>query len=200
MSLLKASYLTNQIEAGCDEAGRGCLSGPVVAAAVILPEGFDHDLLNDSKKLSPVQRDKMRLIIMDQSISYGVGLASPEEIDQINILNASFLAMHRAIEKLKTRPGLLLIDGNRFTPFPGIKHICIVSGDALYRSIAAASILAKTYRDELMADLHQTFPEYNWKQNKGYPTIAHKTAISEYGFTPHHRLTFNAAIQTRLDF
>jgi ribonuclease HII len=200
MSLLKASYLTNQIEAGCDEAGRGCLAGPVVAAAVILPADFDHDLLNDSKKLSPSQRDKMRIIIMDQAITFGVGLASPEEIDQINILNASFLAMHRAIEKLKIMPELLLIDGNRFTPFPGIKHICIVSGDALYRSIAAASILAKTYRDELMADLHQTFPEYNWKQNKGYPTKAHKIAISESGFSQHHRLTFNAAIQTRLDF
>ena len=200
MSLLKASYLTNQIEAGCDEAGRGCLAGPVVAAAVILPADFDHDLLNDSKKLSSVQRDKLRIIIMDQAISFGIGLASPEEIDQINILNASFLAMHRAIEKLKIRPEILLIDGNRFTPFPGIPHICIVSGDALYRSIAAASILAKTYRDELMTDLHQTFPEYNWKQNKGYPTKAHKIAISESGFSQHHRLTFNAAIQTRLDF
>lgn len=200
MSNLVAFYQKNQIEAGCDEAGRGCLAGPVVAAAVILPDGFDHDLLNDSKKLSSLQRDKMRYIIMDQAISWGVGLASPEEIDQINILNASFLAMHRAIEKINPKPEMLLIDGNRFTPYLGIKHICIISGDALYRSIAAASILAKTFRDELMADLHTHFPEFNWKQNKGYPTKAHKTAISEYGFTPHHRLSFNASIQTRIDF
>lgn len=194
MSSLKEYFGSGLTEAGCDEAGRGCLAGSVVAAAVILPPGFDDPWLNDSKKLSARQREYMRQMIVDKAISWSVGYASPAEIDQINILNASFLAMHRAIEGLSVQPELLLIDGNRFTPFPGIQHICQVSGDAIYRSIAAASILAKTSRDKLMTELDADFPAYDWKQNKGYPTPKHKAAIARSGFSPHHRLSFHACL------
>jgi ribonuclease HII len=182
-------------EAGCDEAGRGCLAGPVVAAAVILPTDFDHPLLNDSKKMTPAKRDILAVIIKEQAIAYAIGQASPDEIDTINILQASFLAMHRAIDQLQQLPGLLLIDGNRFKPYPGIPHQCIVGGDGLYRSIAAASILAKTYRDEQMVKLHLDFPYYCWGQNKGYPTTKHKQAIAQHGITSHHRKSFNMGIQ-----
>jgi ribonuclease HII len=198
MSSLLPFYIADCIEAGCDEAGRGCLAGPVVASAVILPESFDHKWLNDSKKLRPHQRDEMKTLIEKNAISWAIGLASAEEIDQINILNASFLAMHRAIAQLAKRPELLLIDGNRFTKYPEIRHVCLVKGDALYRSIAAASILAKTYRDKLMEDLSADFPNYGWLSNKGYPTLFHKKAIAEIGLSPHHRLSFNSAIQTKL--
>lgn len=180
----------NKIEAGCDEAGRGCLAGPVVAAAVILPVDFHHPFLNDSKQLSEKKREMLRPIIEKEAISFGVAFISPEEIDQINILNASFRAMHKAIDKLSVRPELLLIDGNRFHPYPSIPHECIIKGDEKYLNIAAASILAKTYRDAYMLDLHAEFLDYDWKSNKGYPTIQHRESISKFGATIHHRHTF----------
>ncbi len=195
MCNLKLKYSTKLLEAGCDEAGRGCLAGPVVAAAVILKEGFDHPFLNDSKKMNARQREEVAAIIKESAISWAVGMASAEEIDRINILNASFLAMHRAIEQLQTLPELLLIDGNRFNPYPGIDHHCVVGGDGLYRHIAAASVIAKTTRDELMRKLHHDFPVYGWEANKGYPTKKHKLAIAQYGITPHHRKCFNMGIQ-----
>ncbi|PKP32619.1 MAG: ribonuclease HII [Bacteroidetes bacterium HGW-Bacteroidetes-16] len=198
--MLISSFTGNLIEAGCDEAGRGCLAGPVFAAAVILPHGYQHELLNDSKKLSPKQRNFLRQIIEKEAIAYGVASCSPEEIDEINILNASFLAMHRAIDKLKPNPQLLLIDGNRFTPYKTIPHRCLIKGDARYLSIAAASILAKTYRDEYMLELHHRYPNYAWLKNKGYPTMEHKLAIREFGITPYHRKTFNSQIQLKLPF
>ena len=178
------------IECGCDEAGRGCLAGPVVAAAVILPEGFSHPLLNDSKQLTERQRELLRPIIEQEALAWGVGSVSPEEIDQINILQASFLAMHRAIDDLILRPQLLLIDGNRFTPYPDIPHECIVGGDGKYMSIAAASVLAKTHRDALMLSLATEYPGYGLEGHKGYPTPAHKAAIRRLGLTPIHRKTF----------
>ena len=178
------------IECGCDEAGRGCLAGPVVAAAVILPEDFAHPLLNDSKQLTERQRELLRPIIEQEALAWGVGSVSPEEIDQINILRASFLAMHRAIDDLILRPQLLLIDGNRFTPYPDIPHECIVGGDGKYMSIAAASILAKTHRDALMLSLATEYPGYGLEGHKGYPTPAHKAAIRRLGLTPIHRKTF----------
>ena len=178
------------IECGCDEAGRGCLAGPVVAAAVILPEDFAHPLLNDSKQLTERQRELLRPIIEQEALAWGVGSVSPEEIDQINILQASFLAMHRAIDDLILRPQLLLIDGNRFTPYPDIPHECIVGGDGKYMSIAAASVLAKTYRDALMLSLATEYPGYGLEGHKGYPTPAHKAAIRRLGLTPIHRKTF----------
>ncbi len=178
------------IECGCDEAGRGCLAGPVVAAAVILPEGFSHPLLNDSKQLTERQRELLRPIIEQEALAWGVGSVSPEEIDQINILRASFLAMHRAIDDLILRPQLLLIDGNRFTPYSGIPHECIVGGDGKYTSIAAASVLAKTHRDALMLRLASEYPGYELEVHKGYPTPAHKEAIRRLGLTPIHRKTF----------
>lgn len=189
MSLLPV-FLSGSVEAGCDEAGRGCLAGPVVAAAVILPEGFDNELLNDSKQLSESHRDLLRPVIEREALAWAVGVVSNQEIDQINILNASFLAMHRAIGQLAIQPGHLIIDGNRFKPYADIPHHCIVKGDAKYRSIAAASILAKTYRDELMLKLHEEFPAYNWAKNKGYPTSDHRKAIAEHGTTPYHRMSF----------
>jgi ribonuclease HII len=186
-----ASYLhKNTIEAGCDEAGRGCLAGPVFASAVILPENFTHKLLNDSKKLSEKNRYLLRDVIEKEAIAWAVGIVTHTEIDQINILNASFLAMHRAIEQLKIKPEHLLIDGNRFTPYPEIKHTCIVRGDGKYLSIAAASVLAKTYRDDYMLSEHEKFPGYDWKNNKGYPTKKHRLAIREYGINTIHRKTF----------
>ena len=180
----------NTIEAGCDEAGRGCLAGPVVAASVILPLNFHHPLLNDSKQVSEKNRALLRKIIEQEAITFGVSFITPEEIDQINILNASFLGMHRAIDQLSIFPETLLIDGNRFNRYQEIKHTCIVKGDSKYLSIAAASILAKTYRDEYMENLHTAFPEYNWKKNKGYPTLEHRKAIQIHGATVHHRQSF----------
>lgn len=179
-----------RIEAGCDEAGRGCLSGPVVAAAVILPEGFKHHLLNDSKQLTERQRDMLRPIIEKESLAYGVGIVSQKEIDEINILNASILAMHRALDKLALTPQHILVDGNRFKPYNDIPHTTVVKGDGKYMSIAAASVLAKTYRDEIMYSLDKEFPQYNWKKNKGYPTKDHRAAITEHGASIHHRMTF----------
>jgi len=183
-------YKSKLIIAGCDEAGRGCLAGPVVAAAVILPKNFKNKMLNDSKVLSEKKRDFLRPIIEKQAIAWAVGIVSPAEIDKINILNASFLAMHRAIDSLNTKAELLLIDGNRFNPYPEIPHECIIKGDGKFLSIAAASVLAKTYRDEIMKELDLSFPAYNWKQNKGYPTKQHRKAIAEYGANEHHRKTF----------
>jgi ribonuclease HII len=180
----------NIIEAGCDEAGRGCLSGSVFAAAVILPHDFDHPDLNDSKQLSEKKRYALRPIIESEALAWAVGIVTPEEIDKINILNASFLAMHRAIDQLSIRPEHLLIDGNRFNPYAGIPHTTIVKGDGKYLSIAAASVLAKTYRDDYMLRLHEEFPVYNWDKNKGYPTKEHREAIRKYGITPYHRKTF----------
>lgn len=195
---LKPFYTENLIEAGCDEAGRGCIAGPVVAAAVILPRGMDFPEFDDSKKLTEKQREKLRVKVLENAAAYGIGIVSAEEIDEINILNASFLAMHRAIDQLKIRPELLLIDGNRFNKYRDIKHQCIVGGDAKYQSIAAASILAKTTRDHIMQDLDSQYPAYNWKQNKGYPTIEHKNAVAEHGMSPYHRKTFNMSIQLKL--
>ena len=195
---LKQYYTEDLIEAGCDEAGRGCIAGPVVAAAVILPRGIDFSDFDDSKKLTEKQRERLRIKVLDNALAYGVGIVSAKEIDEINILNASFLAMHRAIDQLKVRPELLLIDGNRFNPYKGIRHQCIVGGDAKYQSIAAASILAKTTRDHIMEEYHKEFPQYNWLKNKGYPTPEHKNAVAEHGVSPIHRMTFNMAIQLKL--
>lgn len=177
-------------EAGCDEAGRGCLAGPVVAAAVILDPARPITALNDSKQLSAKKRAQLREEIMEKALCYGIGIVDHLEIDQINILNASILAMHRALEQLHIQPAFILVDGNRFKPYKQIPAECMVKGDARFASIAAASILAKTHRDQLMTDLHQQYPQYGWKQNQGYPTIAHRKALAEFGTTPHHRLTF----------
>ena len=179
------------IEAGCDEAGRGCLAGAVYAAAVILPPDFQNELLNDSKQLTERQRYLLREVIEREALAWAVGVVTPEEIDQINILNASFLAMHRAIDQLNLRPEHLLIDGNRFKKYQDLPHTTVVKGDGKYLSIAAASILAKTYRDDYMNALHKEFPHYDWDKNKGYPTKAHRLAIAEHGTTPYHRVTFN---------
>ena len=179
------------IEAGCDEAGRGCLAGAVYAAAVILPPDFQNELLNDSKQLTERQRYLLREVIEREALAWAVGVVTPEEIDQINILNASFLAMHRAIDQLKLRPEHLLIDGNRFKKYRDLPHTTVVKGDGKYLSIAAASILAKTYRDDYMNALHQEDPFYDWNKNKGYPTKKHRAAIREHGATPYHRMTFN---------
>jgi len=188
--MLKKFLDKTLIEAGCDEAGRGCLAGPVFAAAVILPKKFKHALLNDSKKLNETQRKYLRPIIEENAISYAVAQVSAEEIDKINILNASFLAMHRALDQLKVIPESLLIDGNRFNKYKDIPHHCIIEGDGKYMSIAAASILAKTYRDDYMLELHQSFPHYDWKNNKAYATLSHRNAIAEHGITEHHRKSF----------
>lgn len=179
------------LECGCDEAGRGCLAGPVVAAAVILPKGFKSETLNDSKQLSEKKRLTLRKEIQENALAYSVCFITNEEIDKINILNASFKAMSVAVKQLNIRPELLLIDGNRFRTDLEIPYNCIIKGDAKYQSIAAASILAKTYRDEYMETLAKEYPEYNWQKNKGYPTKAHRKAIKQFGITPHHRLTFN---------
>lgn len=187
---LRSFFDENAIEAGCDEAGRGCLAGPVFAAAVILPKDFNQPLVRDSKQLSETQRQEARFIIQTQALAWAVASVSPAEIDQINILKASFLAMHRAIAQLTLEPTLLLIDGNRFQPYQDIAFQCIVKGDAKFASIAAASILAKTYRDDYMMQIAQEFPYYDWHSNKGYPTVAHRHAIQLYGATPHHRLSF----------
>lgn len=179
------------IEAGCDEAGRGCLAGAVYAAAVILPVDFQNEMLNDSKQLTERQRYLLREVIEKEAVAWAVGVVTPEEIDQINILNASFLAMHRAIDQLKVRPEHLLIDGNRFKKYGNLPHTTVVKGDGKYLSIAAASILAKTYRDDYMNGLHHEHPFYDWDKNKGYPTPKHRAAIREHGATPYHRMTFN---------
>jgi ribonuclease HII len=188
--MLKPFLNKNILEAGCDEAGRGCLAGPVFAAAVILPPDFANQELDDSKKLSEKSRYNLREIIESAAICFGIGSADPGEIDTMNILRASILSMHRAISKLNNTPEHLLIDGNRFNPFPGIKHTTIVKGDSIYMSIAAASVLAKTYRDDYMRSLHKDFPSYGWDSNKGYPTVKHRIAIRELGITPHHRKSF----------
>ena len=181
----------NRIEAGCDEAGRGCLAGAVFAAAVILPPGFRNETLNDSKQLTERQRYALRPLIEKEALAWAVGVVSPQEIDEMNILKASFLAMHRAIDALRVRPEALLIDGNRFTAYRDLPYSCEVKGDGRYLSIAAASILAKTYRDDYMMKLHEEYPQYHWDENKGYPTRAHRAAIAQYGPTPYHRRTFN---------
>lgn len=190
--MLLPYFNKNYIEAGLDEAGRGCLAGPVVAAAVILPKDYEHPWLNDSKQLSKNQRLELRTEIEKSALVWAVAEASNLEIDQINILKASFLAMHRAVDAISERlkPEHLLVDGNRFTPYPMIPHTCVIKGDGKYLSIAAASILAKTYRDEIMEALAQEYPRYKWHENAGYPTIFHRKAILEYGHTPYHRLTF----------
>ncbi len=196
--MLQSFFLDNCIEAGCDEAGRGCLAGPVYAAAVIFPKDYKNELLNDSKQLSDKKRKELRTIIEKDAISWAVGVVDNHEIDKINILNASILAMHRAIEQLQPVPEHLIIDGNKFKKYKDIPHDCVVKGDGKYLAIAAASILAKTYRDDYMDALHEQFPMYNWISNKGYPTLQHKLAIQEHGFTEFHRMTFNAAIPTQL--
>lgn len=180
----------DKIEAGCDEAGRGCLAGPVYAAAVILPKDFSNELLNDSKKLTETQRYALREVIEREALAWAVGVVTAAEIDEINILKASFLAMQRAVQQLKIVPEHLLIDGNRFTPYK-IPYTTVVKGDAKFMSIAAASILAKTYRDDYMLGISRDYPQYDWQKNKGYPTPKHRAAIREYGATPHHRMTFN---------
>lgn len=190
ITMLKSSFGSYQIEAGCDEAGRGPLAGPVVAAAVILTKEFSHEVLNDSKKLSKKQLIHLEMLIKNEALAYAVAEVSPREIDEINILNASFLAMHRSISALKLRPELLLIDGNRFHAYEDIPHECIVKGDATFFSIAAASVLAKVHRDRLMTAAAQQYPQYGWQTNVGYPTKAHRQAIREYGITPLHRKTF----------
>ena len=188
--MLKSYYKKGVVEAGCDEAGRGCLAGPVFAAAVILPEDFTHPFLTDSKKLSPARRCQAREAIEKSAISYAIAQVDNHMIDRINILKASIKAMHMAIEKLRPEPDFLIIDGNKFYPYEKVPFQCIVKGDGLYFSIAAASILAKTYRDEYMQQLHQQHPEYRWNRNKGYPTKEHRTAIQKFGITTHHRITF----------
>ena len=198
MNLL--THYSDFVEAGCDEAGRGCLAGPVVAGAVILRPGADYPDLDDSKKLTEKKRMELSEMIMNEAQAYGIGIVTAAEIDEINILNASFLAMHRALDQLKVRPEFLIIDGNRFNKYHDIKHICVVGGDAKYQSIAAASILAKTTRDLMMEEYDVQYPMYHWKKNKGYPTPEHKQAIAEYGITPLHRKSFNMAIQMRLEF
>ena len=199
--MLKAFFQYELTEAGCDEAGRGCLAGPVFAAAVILPRNFKNKLLNDSKQLKESERNLLRPLIEEKAIAWAVASVSHEEIDEINILNASFLAMHRAIHKLKKVPQLLLIDGNRFNKYAGIPHQCIVEGDAKYASIAAASVLAKTYRDEFMLRLHKQYPHYVWDSNKGYATKKHRAAIREHGITPVHRKSFQLLpLQIEIEF
>jgi ribonuclease HII len=190
MGGLKKFHAKGILEAGCDEAGRGCLAGPVVAAAVILPASFDHPLLDDSKKLNEAQRSLLRPILESKAVAWAVGVVSVNEIDEINILNASFLAMHRAIDQLNRRPELLLIDGNRFKTYRDIEHACIIKGDGIYRSIAAASVLAKTHRDEIMKGLNEQFPLYGWEKNKGYPTVDHRASIRKHGPCLHHRMSF----------
>ena len=196
--MLQSFYQDVVIEAGCDEAGRGCFAGPVFAAAVILPKNFSNPILNDSKQLSAEQRNEMRYCIEREAIAFSVAKVEVEEIDSINILNASFKAMHLAIEQLSVIPELLLIDGNRFNRYKNIMHHCIIKGDGLYASIAAASVLAKTYRDEYMIQLHEHFPHYNWFNNKGYGTAAHREAIMSHGLCEHHRKSFQC-IPAQLD-
>jgi ribonuclease HII len=193
--MLKSSFSNHLIEAGCDEAGRGCLAGPVFAAAVILPKDFCSPLLNDSKKLTAAQRDKLRLVIENDALAWAVEVVDNIEIDKINILNASILAMHKSLAKLSIIPELILVDGNRFKSYQDIPHECIIKGDGLFLSIAAASVLAKTHRDEYMKKLGEKHPEYGWNRNKGYPTLEHRSKILLVGCTPYHRLTFTVQIK-----
>jgi len=188
---LKGNFSAFSLECGCDEAGRGCLAGPVVAAAVILPQNFECPLLNDSKQLTELQREALRPIIEKEAVAWAVAEVDNHEIDEINILNASILAMHRAVQKLTTRPEFIIVDGNRFKPYEDIPHQTIVKGDSKYLSIAAASVLAKTHRDELMQTLHAEFPYFDWDKNKAYPTLKHRASIREHGTTGYHRMTFN---------
>lgn len=196
--MLQSFHTQNCIEAGCDEAGRGCLAGPVFAAAVIFPPDYHHQELSDSKKLSERARHKLRPIIEQEALSWSVGIVDNTTIDSINILQASFLAMHRALDTLTLTPEHIIVDGNRFNPYKTIPHTCIVKGDGLYLSIAAASILAKTYRDDYMKKIHQEFPIYNWASNKGYPTQHHRETILEKGYSPYHRLSFAVSKQLKL--
>ena len=189
--MLESHYSKDMIEAGCDEAGRGCLAGSVYAAAVILPPNYQNADLNDSKKLTDKKRKALREQIERDAVAWAVGVVTPEEIDQINILNASFLAMHRALDQLKVRPEAVIVDGNRFKPYQDLPYTTIVKGDGKYLAIAAASILAKTYRDDYMDALAEEYPQYDWKSNKGYPTKKHRAAIKEFGTTPYHRMSYN---------
>ncbi len=189
--MLKSHYYEGLVEAGCDEAGRGCLAGSVYAAAVILPDGYENALLNDSKQLTERRRYELRTIIEHDALSWAVGIVTPEEIDYINILNASILAMHRALDQLAVRPQAVIVDGNRFKKYGDLPHTTIVKGDGKYMAIAAASILAKTYRDDYMNRLADEYPQYDWRQNKGYPTRKHREAIRQYGITPYHRKSYN---------
>jgi ribonuclease HII len=199
--MLEPYHTKNSIEAGCDEAGRGCIAGPVFAAAVILPPDFYHPLLNDSKKLSHKTRESLRIIIEQEAVSFGVAKVGERDIDRINILHASILAMHKALEQLEPVPEHLLIDGNRFKSFRNIPHSCIIKGDGKYNAIAAASVLAKTYRDAYMETLHEQHPQYHWNRNRGYPTVAHRSAVMQYGPTPYHRRSFRLLnAQTSIDF
>lgn len=192
--MLKSSYTDSLIEAGCDEAGRGCLAGPVFAAAVILPANYQNSSLNDSKQLTSAKREMLRKVIENDSLAWAVAMVDNHEIDHINILKSSILAMHNALDKLTIIPELILVDGNRFTPFQNIPHKCIVKGDGLFLSIAAASVLAKTWRDEYMLKLHESFPQYGWDRNKGYPTLEHRMSILKLGSCSYHRQTFTVRI------
>lgn len=198
--MLKSHYYESLIEAGCDEAGRGCLAGSVYAAAVILPSDYQNELLNDSKKLTAKKRYALREEIERDAIAWAVGIVTPEEIDKINILNASFLAMHRALDQLKVRPEAVIVDGNRFKPYQNLPSTTIVKGDGKYLSIAAASILAKTYRDDYMLSLAEEYPQYDWQSNMGYPTKKHRQAIREHGITPYHRKSYNLLGDGQLSF
>ena len=198
--MLKSHYYEDLIEAGCDEAGRGCLAGSVYAAAVILPPDYENELLNDSKKLTAKKRYALREEIERDAIAWAVGIVTPEEIDKINILNASFLAMHRALDQLKVRPQAVIVDGNRFTPYQNLPFTTIVKGDGKYLSIAAASILAKTYRDDYMLSLAEEYPQYDWQSNMGYPTKNHRQAIRQHGITPYHRKSYNLLGDGQLSF
>lgn len=189
--MLLDHYYEGKVEAGCDEAGRGCLAGSVYAAAVILPVGYQNELLNDSKQLTEKRRYELREIIQRDAVAWAVGIVTPEEIDKINILNASILAMHRALDQLQVRPEVVIVDGNRFKKYKDLPHTTIVKGDGKYLSIAAASILAKTYRDDYMNQLAEEYPQYDWRSNKGYPTKKHREAIRQYGTTPYHRMSYN---------
>ena len=198
--MLKSHYYDNLVEAGCDEAGRGCLAGSVYAAAVILPPDYENDLLNDSKKLTAKKRYALREVIQRDALAWAVGIVTPEEIDKINILNASFLAMHRALDQLSLRPEAVIVDGNRFKPYQDLPFTTIVKGDGKYLSIAAASVLAKTYRDDYMLNLAKEYPQYDWQSNLGYPTKKHRQAIRDHGITPYHRKSYNLLGDGQLSF
>jgi ribonuclease HII len=198
--MLASHYYEGKVEAGCDEAGRGCLAGSVYAAAVILPDGYQNELLNDSKQLTEKKRYQLREIIERDAVAWAVGIVTPEEIDKINILNASILAMHRALDQLKVRPEAVIVDGNRFKKYKDLPHTTIVKGDGKYLSIAAASILAKTYRDDYMNKLAEEYPQYDWLSNKGYPTKKHREAIRQFGITPYHRKSYNLLGDGQLSF
>lgn len=198
--MLENHYFEGKIEAGCDEAGRGCLAGSVYAAAVILPVGYNNPGLNDSKKLTAAKRQQLRIEIERDAVAWAVGVVTPEEIDEINILRASFLAMHRALDQLKARPEAIIVDGNRFTPYNNIPYATIVKGDGKYQAIAAASILAKTYRDDYMDKLDEEYPYYDWQTNKGYPTKAHREGIRLHGISPYHRKSYNLLGTKQLTF